>query len=449
MAKIPHRLAGWLASPRGQLQLLIALAVALGGGGVGFALRNLVIQLAALVLLAIQRERAWCFITQGPRFLVALVLLTLALPLIQLVPLPASLWQALPGREPVQAAFAIAGVAPDSWFPLSLDQGRTLTAFAGLLPAAAIIAIGAHMPREDKAELARFAAFAVLAALGLGIVQLSTANTWGLLFPILPTPKADVLYASFANRNSAAMGFVLALILLAAAPWWKSRAALMLAIGGSVLLALGVVLTQSRSGMVVLLLALGFAGLRAGLAALARQRGKDALPPPLWIGTIVLVGLVLAAFLAATLGGGRPAASLARFADSDTARPQLWEDGAYAAQEYWPVGSGMGTFDEVFQSYESLEYITPRRAGRAHSDVLEVVIEGGIVSTALVLAWLAWCMAAALRAPPWWRWPALGAGAGVLALLAQSLLDYPLRNQTLLALAAVLVVLLAWRKRSA
>ena len=124
----------------------------------------------------------------------------------------------------------------------------------------------------------------------------------------------------------------------------------------------------------------------------------------------------------------------------------MWEDAAFAAREYWPVGSGMGTFDEVFQLHESLEYISPRRAGRAHSDVLEVVIEGGIFSALLVLGWLAWCAAAVFRAPPFWRWTALGAGTGVLTLLLQSLLDYPLRSQTLLCMAAVLVVLLAGKR---
>lgn len=446
-AGIPVRFAQWAASPAGQVQLLLALAVALGGGGVAFGLRNLTIQLAALLLLFLQREQVRRFVREAPRALVALVLLTLALPLVQLVPLPPGLWQSLPGREPVVSAFAIAGIAADSWFPLSVDRGRTLTAFLGLLAPAAIVAIGSVLGREEKAGIARFAALAALAALMLGIFQLSTANTAALLFPM--TPKPDVLYASFANRNSTAALFVLALLLLAAAPWWKSRVDLLVAVAGGALLALGAVLTQSRSGIVLLVLALAFAASRAGLAALARRRGVNggnALPRPAWIAALLGVLLVGAAVIASATMGGRAADSLDRFGDTETDRPEMWEDAAFAAREYWPIGSGMGTFDEVFQLHESLEYISPRRAGRAHSDVLEIVIEAGAFGAAIALFWLLWCVWAALRAPAHWRWTALGAGTGVLALLLQSLLDYPLRNQTLLCMAAVLVVLLAQRK---
>ena len=443
-AGIPLQFTRWVTSPVGQVQMLLALAIALGGGGVGYGLRNLAVQLAALLLLVLQRELVWHFVREAPRVLVTLVLLTLALPLLQLVPMPAAMWQQLPGREPVISAFAIAGIPADSWFPISLDRGRTLTAFLGLIAPAAIIAVGANLGREDKAAIARFAGLAALAALMIGIFQLSTANTAALLFPI--TPKPDVMYATFANRNSTAALFALALLLLAGAPWWKNRAALLIATVGGALLALGAVLTQSRSGMVLLLVALGFAGLRAAMAAVARRKGGDGAPRPVWIAALLVAVLVTAAALASATLGGRAADSIDRFGDTETDRPEIWEDAVFAAREYWPVGSGMGTFDEVFQLHESLEYITLRRAGRAHSDWVEIVIEAGAFGIALVLGWLLWCGWAALRAPAHWRWTALAAGTGVLALAMQSLLDYPLRSQTLLCIAAVLVVLLAQRR---
>lgn len=445
-AGIPVQFSRWAVSPAGQLQLLLALAIALGGGGVAYGLRNLAINLAALLLLMLQRELVWRFMREAPRTLVALVLLTLMLPLLQLVPMPAGMWQQLPGREPVVAAFAIAGIPAESWFPLSLDRGRTLTAFLGLLAPAAIVVVGANLGREHKAATARFAALAALAALMLGIFQLSTANTAALLFPIIAKP--DVMYASFANRNSTAALFALALLLLAGAPWWKNRAALLIATMGAGLLVLGAVLTQSRSGIVLLVLALAFAGLRAVVAALARRKGGDGAPRPVWIAGLLVAVLVAAAALASAAMGGRAADSLDRFGDTETDRPEMWEDAAFAAREYWPVGSGMGTFDEVFQLHESLEYVSPRRAGRAHSDWLEIVIEAGAFGITLVLGWLLWCGWAALRAPAHWRWTAFAAGTGVLALALQSLLDYPLRSQTLLCFAAVLVVLLAQRRTS-
>lgn len=437
----------WLTSPLGQLQLLIALAIAVGGGGSAYGLRNLFVELAALLILALQRERVWVFARQAPRSLLLLVTLTIAVPLCQLVPLPASLWQSLPGREPAIAAFEIAGVSAQQWFPISLDRGRTLSALLALLAPLTILAVGWGMPSDEQYRLARFAAFAALAALALGIVQLASGNSSAQLFAM--TPKPDVLYATFANRNSTAAFLVIALLMLSGSPRFAGPAGLPVAVAGGALLGLGVILTQSRSGMVLLALALGFILLRTFLTLLARSKGGDGTPRPALVASLLAAMLMVAAALGSAALGGRAADSLSRFGDTQTDRPHMWEDGAFAAGEYWPIGSGMGTFDEVFQLHESLEYVTPRRAGRVHSDVLEIVIEAGIAGPLLVLGWLIWAAQASLRAPPHWRWTALGAGTGVLALLLQSLLDYPLRNQTLLCFAGLLILLLAHSRRKA
>ena len=91
-----------------------------------------------------------------------------------------------------------------------------------------------------------------------------------------------------------------------------------------------------------------------------------------------------------------------RFAGStEDARLYLWDDAVYAAERYFPVGSGMGTFDDVFQIDESLENMSVKRAGRAHNDYLEVAIEAGLPGIILIGAWLAllvWLRK--LRSPP-------------------------------------------------
>lgn len=109
----------------------------------------------------------------------------------------------------------------------------------------------------------------------------------------------------------------------------------------------------------------------------------------------------------------------------------------------------MGTFDEVFQIDESLENITPRRAGRAHNDYLEIAVEAGVVGLAVVALWAIWAAFASWRAASTpQRWPAL-AGTGILMAVAlQSLLDYPLRNQAMLCIAALAVALLTRAGRS-
>ena len=436
-----ERLRQWAATPLAQLQALLLLAVALGGGGVAYGLRNLAIQLAALALLWLGRDRLRPALASAPRGLLLLVALTVLLPLAQLLPLPPALWQDLPGREAAAIARALAGLPADSWFPLSLDRGRTLTAFTALIAPLAILALGAGLPAAERVRLGRWLVVLALAALALGVVQLASANTSAMLFAV--TERPDVLHGSFANRNSTALMCALALVLLAAMPFAGRQSGTVLSVAAGGLLALGAILTQSRSGMALLAVALGFAACRAAAAWLAQRR--HGLPPASRRAVLGagLAALVLTAGIAASaLTGGRAADSLARLADPRTDRPAIWEDAVFAARTYWPAGSGMGTFDEVFQSHESLEHLSPRKAGRAHSDWLELAIEAGPAGPLLALTWLGWAALAVLRAPRAWRWPALGAGTGAALIAAQSLLDYPLRNQTLLCAAAVLAVLL-------
>ena len=427
------------------LQALVVLAIALGGGGVAYGLRNLVIQLAALLILAVHAGRVRLFLHSAPRMLIALVGASVLLPALQLVPLPPSLWHALPGREPVAESLALLGSGSNAWRPLTLDAGRTIVALCGLLAPFAIVAVGATLDSAEKLALARAAVLAMLAAFLLGAVQLLSANTFGLLYPVRIDP--DALYATFANRNSTALCFAIGVALIAGMGVPRRATGLWFAAAGAILLALGVVLTQSRSGMVVLAVVLLCLLGRAGLGAFTRSR---ATAGKTWIAAWIAGLLVLLALVASAMSGGRAAESIARYGDLQDDRFEMWDDASYAAGRYWPVGSGTGTFDEVFQLHESLEYVSPRRAGRAHSDWLEIAMEGGLPALVLALAWLGWSLWAALpRGSIEGRQMRFAAGLGALGIALQSLLDYPLRNQSLLCIAALLVVLLVRQREAA
>ena len=144
------------------------------------------------------------------------------------------------------------------------------------------------------------------------------------------------------------------------------------------------------------------------------------------------------------LSSDRGQVSLARFDSGDEMRAEMREDARFAAARYWPVGAGMGTFDEVFQIDESLEYVSPRTAGRAHMDYIEVAIEAGLAGLLLVASWLGWVAWGGWRAlRRAGAWPARAAAFTIAAIAAQSLLAFPLRNQAMLCVAALAVVLLA------
>lgn len=426
-----------------QLTVLIAIACLFGGGGVAYGLANLAVQLAALIILALNGSAMAAWLAKAPRSLTALVLVTLAVPLIQLVPMPQAVWTSLPGRTFVEEALRVVGAS--GWQSLSFDPARTFVAFTGLIAPFTVIALGWRAEGNGTGRIAM-----LIIAMGIANVFLGTAQVLGhnnFAVPYIENEMPGVLFGFFANRNTTGIFLVCCLLLLVSLPprkvfslAWQAK------IGTAVVLATGVVLTQSRTSIVLLAIPLALAVIRFVVLIIAQrqqgmQRGNTVLHTALGA---ALAGIVVAGGMATFASGSRVDTVLARFEKTQERRPSIWEDSRYAAARYWPVGSGMGTFDEVFQQDESLEYVTERRAGRAHNDYLEIAIEAGILAIAVAAAWALWVAYAAWRAittPQ--RWPAL-AGAGILIATAlQSLLDYPLRNQAMLCVAAFAVVLLA------
>ncbi|WP_427966508.1 O-antigen ligase family protein [Altererythrobacter sp.] len=411
-----------------------------GGGGVAYGFANLAVQLCALAVLALNREAFKGFWHDAPRPLAIVLAATLALPLLQLVPLPPGAWHSLPGRELAEAARQAA--AADGWYALTLDRNRTLVAATGLIAPLAVLTIAWNLPRRDLAWLGWLIVGLGLANFLLGAVQVLSSGQSGLLYPENPMP--GVLFGSFANRNSTGIFLVTCLALLVALPQpWRGGLGTAFKIGAGAALAIGVVLTQSRTAMVLVALPVLLAAIRLALRRQAMdKRGLAAICAAL---ALVSLGTLSVMSLADT----RLDTSLARFSQSDEARFSLWEDASYTAQKYWPAGAGMGTFDEVFQADESLENLTERRAGRAHNDYLELAIEAGLPGLLLLAGWLAlvaWLTFAARRSEL--RWQAWSGSAILAAVALQSLVDYPLRNQAMLCIVAFALALLGSARRS-
>lgn len=458
-----RRPKGWGWS-RGGLLLttLLAICVCLGGGGIGVADFNLFVQAVCLVALGrIGSTACIRFIKDAPTTLLILVGLTIAVPAMQLIPLPPTIWIMLPGRGPVTQSLELIS-ASQVWMPFSLDPNRTAIALFAVLACLPLLVLSASVDRVS----ARFVSVTIV-GLGvlsafLGAVQLSRGNQGLVLQPRGVIPHQ--LYATFANHNAAGLFFVICLVCLTSisADWVSEHllrrhahkagkgadalssriVAAKLVLGA--LFVLCTVLSQSRSALLVLAVVAIWIVVRWRrlIAHKVRSAGVALSPRRMWLVLAVVTSAVAGLGLAA--GNHSIRQSLARFEEVDDPRFGIWQDVGSSIATYMPFGAGVGTFDAVFPLDESLEAVTPLKTGRAHSDYLEVMVEMGVGGPLLILAWALWIGSRAWRAQRGRDNVQASAACMVLLCLAlQSAVDYPLRNMAMLAVAAAMIGLLS------
>jgi O-antigen ligase len=420
---------------------LLVLAVLIGGASRDHVLRVSLLELAALPVLGLGLLRLY---DQGRHrthgFALAIAAAVLAVPLIQLIPLPPGLWQALPGREQPALALEIAGIEP-GWVPLSLAPDLTLRNLLALLPPLAMFVAALTVEREQARGLIRVILFLTLASLVLAGVQIGSGSE--AFYPWRVTDRGDVV-GFFANRNHLA---TLCLIALPFAALFAGRAARRGPEGRSALflwsaflavLTVALVAIQSRMG-VILAGPVAVASLIVGRQAAGRGVGGPKLLAGLVAG-VVAVGAV------AWVGSD---ALLARFySDSHEQRLEGWPVAFEAAQAHLPVGAGMGSFNRIYRSVEPLEQVDETYFNQAHNDYLETLLEAGWLAVGVVVAFLIWFGRRLGRA---WRNPdgadpaALASAVAIVAVMAHSAVDYPLRTITLTVVFALCCALLERR----
>jgi O-antigen ligase len=414
---------------------LLAMTMAVGGAGLSFPGFEMLLEISAIGVAAylVLTPRRWRF-PGLYGFGLVIVALALLLPLLQLVPLPPSVWQSLPGRSVPTQVDALLGWS--RWRPLTLDVEATLRAFLGLLPAAAIFLICLFLRRPERARLLWVVlAFALIGGI-LGIIQLASGGR------MTPFQSAHTGYAVglFVNRNhSAALALVAMPIAAAIGALQITRGKprlpfIAMTISAIVVFAVVVLGTTSRMGLALLPIALAIS-----LVLLLWRRSLRAFALP----SIAAVA-ALAIFIFA--GGGFDR-TLSRFSSLDDPRFNYWSDIQWALQQYGLAGTGLGTFIPVYQSAESLDAVVPAITNHAHNDYLEIVLDGGwpaIVILVLFFAFLGLALFRMVRDREELLDPAISVAAitGVAILLASSSVDYPLRMPALAGVLALLCTLL-------
>ena len=360
--------------------------------------------------------------------------------LIQLIPLPPGLWTALPGRAPIVADLAAAGLVP-GWAPISLKPQATVSALLCLIPAAALFLSLRTLDQAGRRRLVLLIFGVGVASAVVGGLQVIGGSDSPLRFYAVTNPDPAVGF--FSNRNHLASLFVClvpfaaleALEAAARRPAGRVRIVLMLAL--ILLAAAGVAMTQSRAGALLLGLSLLGAAAMAWRAGLLSSGGKGGGGRTILAGGVLL--LALAAIGGPVIFGGvldRVGGGL----DTEIRIPAAQIAGG-AALTYAPFGSGLGSFVPVYMMHETPTSMQNTYVNHAHDDWLELLVETGLLGAAVMIAFLAWFARASLRA---WRRRHGSGGAGARAaslviglLLAHSLVDYPLRTPAMMCLFAL------------
>jgi O-antigen ligase len=116
-----------------------------------------------------------------------------------------------------------------------------------------------------------------------------------------------------------------------------------------------------------------------------------------------------------------------------------------AAGAYMPVGSGIGTFQEIYPGREDPAATTRWYMNHVHGDYIELALETGAPGLLVILLFLAWWMRRVFSIwsaddPDYYARAATIASA---AILAHSIVDYPLRTAAISALFAMCCALMA------
>jgi len=359
----------------------------------------------------------------------------------QLIPLPPGLWVALPGHDRYAVADTLIGSRP--WRALSLTPDLTWNSLIALIvPAGVLIGI-AQLDRENRKRMLLVAIGLALSSAVLGIVQMTAGA--GSPFYLYRFTNPGLPVGWLANRNHEAVWLAATLPLLrvfarTARTPEQHRSYPWIAAGTGLFLVLSILVTGSRAGFALALVAL------VATYALAPVSWPVPLAGPRYrwrrvaLFVVPIVPIVLALYL------GR-AVSLDRLFASgygvDELRfkytPLLIE----MTRTFLPFGSGFGSFDAVFRGFEPDSALRNNYFNHAHNDLIELTLNGGIAALALLAAFLWWVArrsVAVLRPYRTNSGETVLARAGlamILVLLAAGLTDYPLRTPLMMAVFAL------------
>lgn len=415
----------------GGVALLLILTFVAGGGSQDHGLGDALAQLLALPVLVAGVLALSRLPGHGlRRAAVLVVMLTAAIPAIQLLPIPEPLWAWPPARAALMRDLHAAGVGPPQLW--TLTPAATERALWSLLPALAVFFGALSFGNQAHRRISYLIVVLVLASLVLGLTQLGL----GQGSVLNPFPQWTPAFGGvFANPNHHASALVIGALLALGLgldhrtelrpgrrrPHRQSWA--LTACGVAFLAALP--LTDSRAGLLIAVPALLGLLFSAGVFKW-RAIGATRLSR---IGLTVAIGVIAISGYVAL-----------RWFHVDMADGDRWPmvlATSALARDLWPLGAGVGSFVPWFEQSGPDGLLLGEYINHAHNEYVQWWLEAGVLAMLALAAALA-VLAMVLRALLLKGATPIGLAAwiGVAVLLAGSLVDYPLRTAALMTVGA-------------
>ena len=197
---------------------MVACLLLGGGTRVGF-LSDALLELFALPCIAVLLWRVRdAHLSSSARVLVWGSFALISWPLLQLIPLPPSLWVALPGRDQVLTSLRLLGTDLP-WRPVSLAPQQSWLAMLSLLAPFGVLLGTLQLSLRERRHLSVILLVVGMVSVAIGLLQVAQGPSSPLRFFEFTNPTEAVGF--FANRNHfAALLYCLTLI---AAAWMLER----------------------------------------------------------------------------------------------------------------------------------------------------------------------------------------------------------------------------------
>ena len=460
-----------MSAPLLTLGFLLIATFAFGGSARGDELGVILLRPISVIALLISLYWIKPEHIRNHRFWTFWLLSIVALTLLHLIPLPPSIWHMLPGRDLAIEADRLIGT-PDAWRPISLSPELTRNALWSMVAPLACFLLMIQLSRRDMTR-----ALIIIVVLGavsgmLSVIQISQGP--GSIAYLYRITNFGLGVGLFANRNHQAVLLVclipisLGLAMIAV----KANEALTRGVApamvqwglalAAVFIFILVMVTGSRTGLALYVLAMAatliFARRKAAFlfkrADAPKRRAKAGRQmPDLRYALLILPMLVVGTVF---LSGRDDAFKRLTDTDSDSeARFSIVETLWGAINAYFPVGSGIGSFDPVFRAHEGSEILAPTYWNHAHNDWAELVMTGGLPALLIVAAALFWLVrfylvdrSAKTQHTDMEAFRFMGGCVLVLTSLS-SIVEYPLRVPILSCLFVMSIALLSKARLSA